>query len=282
MKGKVDALNGMLANHKYAKVGKNLIHYVEGGKGPTILFVHSWNNDWFGFVPIVKKLKGFRVVALDLPGYGQSKGGLSKYSVEIMSDVVADFIKETKIKPKVVCGLSMGAGIVVDFGARYGNLTENIIAISPPVMKKDWIGSKIYAILMNSANITFLTRKIGKLIVSNYYYGHFTAKHFNMYHYDKKIVDEFGLKDRKATKSKVLFNMSVSMTKFDAAGKLSSIKIPTKLIFGKYDKLIDLDKAKKIAEAKKFEIDFIDDAGHVVTLEKPEETARLIQEFAKK
>lgn len=277
---KKEIVESIPIEHKYAKVKGGMIHYVTTGEGPVILLVHSWNNDWYGFVPLLKELKGFHVVALDLPGYGGSKDIYPKYSVTVMADVVAGFVEALKIKPSITCGISMGAGVVLDFGARYPNLTQTVIAMGAPVLKDAWIGAKIYAFLMKTGNVNSLTQRVGKRIVSNYYYGHLTAKYLNLHNYSKDLVDKYGLYGRSKNEAKTLFNMSVSMTKFDAVAALRKASVPTHLVFGKYDKLVDIKKAIVASRKNKFvTVELIDDAGHVVTLEKPRESAAAIEKF---
>lgn len=263
------------------KVKGATIHYVITGEGPLVLLVHSWNNDWFGFIPLLKELKGFKIIALDLPGYGKSTDGFKRYSVDVMADIVSDFITNLKIRPKIICGISMGAGIMLDFGARHAHQTDSIIAMGAPVLKDAWVGAKIYEFLMKTGNMNSLTQTIGKKIVSNYYYGHMTAKYLNLHNYTRELVDRYGLNGRSQNNAKTLFNMSVSMTKFDAVNALRLASIPTHLVFGKYDKLVDIKKAKLISKKNKFlTVELIDDAGHVVTLEKPKESAETIHNFA--
>lgn len=277
---KKEIVESIPIEHKYAKVKGGMIHYVTTGEGPVILLVHSWNNDWYGFVPLLKELKGFHVVALDLPGYGGSKDIYPKYSVTVMADVVAGFVQSIKIKPSITCGISMGAGVVLDFGARYPHLTQTVIAMGAPVLKDAWIGAKIYAFLMKTGNVNSLTQRVGKKIVSNYYYGHMTAKYLNLHNYSKELVDKYGLYGRSKNEAKTLFNMSVSMTKFDAVAALRKASVPTHLVFGKYDKLVDIKKAIVASRKNKFvSVELIDDAGHVVTLEKPRESASAIEKF---
>lgn len=280
---KKEVIENIPIQHHYTKVKGALIHYVTTGEGPIILLVHSWNNDWFGFVPLLKELKGFQVVALDLPGYGGSGDGFAKYSVSIMADVVAGFIDTLKITPAITCGISMGAGVTLDFGARYPEKTKSIIAMGAPVLKDAWVGAKIYAFLMRTGNLNFITRRVGKKIVSNYHYGHLTAKHLNLHNYSKELVDRYGLNGRGRNNPKTLFNMSVSMTKFDAVAALKKAQVPTHLVFGRYDKLVDINKAIATSKKNKFvTVELIDDAGHVVILEKPRESAEAIHTFKKK
>lgn len=278
---KKEIIENVPIEHKFVKVKGSTIHYVVTGEGPLLLLVHSWNNDWFGFIPLLKELKGFKIIALDLPGYGKSTDGFKRYSVDVMADVVSDFITSLKIRPKIICGISMGAGIMLDFGARYAHQTDGIVAMGAPVLKDAWVGAKIYEFLMRMGNMNSFTQKVGKKIVSNYHYGHMTAKYLNLHNYTRELVDRYGLNGRSENNAKTLFNMSVSMTKFDAVNALRLASIPTHLVFGKYDKLVDIKKAKLVSKKNKFlSVELIENAGHVVTLEKPKESAETIHNFA--
>jgi pimeloyl-ACP methyl ester carboxylesterase len=49
------------------------IHYVVGGSGPVLLLLAGWPTTWWEFSPIMPALaQSFTVVALDLPGLGNS------------------------------------------------------------------------------------------------------------------------------------------------------------------------------------------------------------------
>src|ERR1700712_4293632 len=55
------------------KVNGAVIRYVKGGKGPAIVLLHGWPQDWSEFKGIMPALaKNFTVVAIDLRGIGGS------------------------------------------------------------------------------------------------------------------------------------------------------------------------------------------------------------------
>lgn len=281
---KNDIVKKLGIKDKKLQAGNVEIDYKEVGRGPLIILIHSWNNDWYGFLPLLPYLtKNFRVIALNLPGYAESTKLKEKYSIPVMADHVVDFIDALEQKPKILSGLSMGAAIVLDIGYRHPEKTESIVPMGLPIRTYKGLVPNVYKGYMHFWNMSLPTRVIGKRLVSNYYYGHLTAKYLNMYKYDKKLVDKYGLYGRDKILGKTLFNMSVSMIAYPAGDHLSKLTIPTKLIFGAQDKLVDLQWAQSLAKEKKnVEVDLISDAGHVVCLEKPEETAGSITSFAKK
>src|SRR6266567_4407679 len=58
---------------RFVEVEDNRIHYIDGGSGPTLFFVHPGVGWSFMYSEIIQELRGrFRCVALDLPGFGLS------------------------------------------------------------------------------------------------------------------------------------------------------------------------------------------------------------------
>ena len=49
------------------------LHYVRGGKGPAVILIHGFPQDWFEYRAIMPRLaKQFTVIAIDLRGVGGS------------------------------------------------------------------------------------------------------------------------------------------------------------------------------------------------------------------
>ncbi len=70
------------------------IHFVEQGEGPLVLFLHGFPESWYSWrhqLPAVAAA-GYRAVALDMRGYGQTSKpqSISSYSIShLVGDVVA-------------------------------------------------------------------------------------------------------------------------------------------------------------------------------------------------
>src|SRR6202035_2020131 len=56
-----------------ATVNGITLHYVRGGKGPAVILIHGFPQDWSEYRAIMPRLaKQFTVIAVDLRGIGQS------------------------------------------------------------------------------------------------------------------------------------------------------------------------------------------------------------------
>lgn len=58
---------------RFVELDGNVVHYVDEGSGPTLLFLHG-NPTWsFEYRDVIRFLRdGFRCVAVDYPGFGLS------------------------------------------------------------------------------------------------------------------------------------------------------------------------------------------------------------------
>ena len=90
------------------------IHSTATGAGPVLVFVHGWTCDstsWAAQVPAFDKK--YRVITLDLPGYGQSgspKDG--KFTMDLFARAVEAVRVESNVQQVVLIGHSMGALVI--------------------------------------------------------------------------------------------------------------------------------------------------------------------------
>lgn len=83
-----------VAQHGDLEANGISIHYVEEGKGPLVIFCHGFPESWYSWrhqLPAVAAA-GFRAVALDMRGYGQTSkpDAIEDYGISnLVGDVVA-------------------------------------------------------------------------------------------------------------------------------------------------------------------------------------------------
>lgn len=77
--------------------------------------------------------RSFDVVALDLPGFGQSPEPATSLPMVELADLVAAALASLVQTPAILVGHSMGAQIVAEVAARHPALVERVAFVSPTV-----------------------------------------------------------------------------------------------------------------------------------------------------
>jgi len=133
------------AESRFTKLDGARIHYVNynrdsgargKGKGKAgndeeaIVLVHGWtmNNDsWRD--QILALTRRNRVIAVDLPGHGQSDKPQVAYTMDYFSRAVDAVMRDAKVKRAVLVGHSMGTPIVRQFYRKYPEKTVGIVIV---------------------------------------------------------------------------------------------------------------------------------------------------------
>jgi abhydrolase domain-containing protein 6 len=105
------------------------IHYYEGGpsSAQTILMVHGFaanKDNWLRFAHHLTQ--DYRVIALDLPGFGASSRPTGSYDVGTQTERLASIIDALGIKQLHLIGNSMGGHISALYAARYPHRTRSL------------------------------------------------------------------------------------------------------------------------------------------------------------
>ncbi|WP_227997547.1 alpha/beta fold hydrolase [Nocardia australiensis] len=105
-----------------------LNHY-RTGTGEPLVLVHGIGSRWQVWEPIIDTLaESFDVIAVDLPGFGDSTA-IAHTTVDTITDALADFLATAGIERPHLAGNSMGGLISLNLGAR--GLARSVTAYSP-------------------------------------------------------------------------------------------------------------------------------------------------------
>ncbi|ACH37117.1 chloroperoxidase/bromoperoxidase, non-heme-type [Citrifermentans bemidjiense Bem] len=115
----------------YITVGKenscNIdLYYEDMGEGQPVVLIHGWplsSRSWERQVPALLKA-GFRVIAYDRRGFGQSSRPGSGYDYDTLADDLHALMTRLDLRKAVLVGFSMGGGEVAHYLGRYG--TERV------------------------------------------------------------------------------------------------------------------------------------------------------------
>jgi pimeloyl-ACP methyl ester carboxylesterase len=113
------------------------VNYVDVGESstdPAIVFVHGLGGRWQHWSRVIPAISARqRVVALDLPGFGESPRLGERIDMEGLADVVAGLLGELGIHRVAFVGHSFGGPLATTFAARHKALTSQLVLVSGTV-----------------------------------------------------------------------------------------------------------------------------------------------------
>ncbi len=115
---------------QFAKLDGARIHYKSWGKGKdALVLVHGWGcnlNHWRDQIPDFSKRN--RVIALDLPGHGESdKPEKLAYTMDLFANAIDAVMRDAKVERAVIVGHSMGTPVARQFYRKYPQKTLGIV-----------------------------------------------------------------------------------------------------------------------------------------------------------
>lgn len=106
------------------------LNQVRRGSGSPLLMVHGLGAGSRSWAPIVEDLAERReVIAVDLPGFGETPALTGEVSIATLTDSVADFIREQGLDGVSTVGQSMGGRIVLELARR--GIGGDTVALDP-------------------------------------------------------------------------------------------------------------------------------------------------------
>ena len=106
------------------------LNHVRRGSGSPLLLVHGLGAGWRSWTPIIDVLAERReVIAIDLPGFGETPPLTGEVSIATLTDAVADFIREQGLDGVATVGQSMGGRIVLELARR--GVGGDTVALDP-------------------------------------------------------------------------------------------------------------------------------------------------------
>lgn len=240
------------------------IHYEIYGQGKPILLLHGWGTDSSLFQPIATPLSAhFRVITLDLPGFGGSSKPPTDWSLSDYSDCILKFINYLKLEKPVIAGHSFGGKIAIFFAATNTNRIEKLILIS---------SSGITLPLTLKQMMFLVAAKIGKATFSLPILSTVKEKARS------KLYEKLGENDY--IQAGPLKKTFTKVVRFDIRKLLPKIRIPVLIMWGKNDTDTPLVCATILHKLlPNSQVYILENSTHFPFLEQPIECIQKIEEF---
>jgi len=115
---------------------------------PAIVLLHGFRGELDHWQPTMERLHGFRVIALDLVGFGGSDKPHISYDLDTQSRYLVQFLENIGVEKVVLVGISMGASLTAWTAAKVPEKVAGLIMIAPSgypgTLYKEWPHSTFF------------------------------------------------------------------------------------------------------------------------------------------
>lgn len=256
--------------------------YEEGsGDGPPIVLLHCYTCSlhwWDEVAPILAR--NHRVIRIDLLGHGGSQKPSSGYGIDEQAALVANALDRLGVQGAVVVGHSLGFPVAVALAERASQLVDRLVTInSGPASgscELPFLARLGYTPVLGEA----MWRLTPNFAIRNEVADAFAPDFDVPDDFSDQIVDDY----RAMTYTSYKRSHEAYEDYLDEASlvdRLRSVPVPLLSIFGTEDQLCDAAPAQEAyAGVPGAQTVDVRGAGHSPNVERPEETAKLIEDFA--
>jgi pimeloyl-ACP methyl ester carboxylesterase len=231
-------------------------------RAPLIL-VHGAGGTLMNWPPNIRRLPETLIYAVDLPGHGKSSGPVLQ-SIPGYLDALVKFAEALDLSRFVLAGHSMGGAIAIEMAMQAPARLAGMVVIGA--------GSRLSVRPSILAGLRDQYEKTCTWLVKQLF-GPEADRRLPI-----GYLRYLSLLDRE-----LLYSDFLACDAFDRSEQVSSIDVPTLIVCGADDRMTPPDASrflhKQIAGSQ---IELIDNAGHMVMLEKPGVVAATIDGFLQK
>jgi pimeloyl-ACP methyl ester carboxylesterase len=259
------------------------ISILSAGVGPeTVLCLHGLGGTKASFLPTVAALAGrYRVVAMDLPGFGESDKPIgAPYNAEWLARSAFDTLDALGVSKAHLVGNSMGGRVAIEAGLMDRERVRGLVLLSPAVA---WLRDRRWApvvrLLRPELGLLQVTpRPVVERVVRRLIPGGGRG-------WAAAGVDEF-LRAYLTPRGRAAFYAAARNIYLDEPNgedgfwnRLSGLSTDSMFVWGRRDSLVPIAFMKHVERALPSARHVELDCGHVPQLERPRETHAAMMEF---
>lgn len=247
------------------------------GEGEPIVFLHGWpfNHKMFEYQYNYFLPRGYRIIGIDLRGFGDSDLVIEEYGYDTFADDVRAVIEALKLQDTILVGFSMGGAIAARYMARHeGYGVRKLLLISaaaPQFTKRAWY---LYGLKREEVTAMIeLTQMDRPKMVQEFVKKMFHEKVYATYR-DWLI----SLAWEASSYGTIL--SALAMREETVRSDLSKITVPTLICHGEKDRIMPFEFAAEMASLipQSLVLTF-DRSGHAIFHDETEKLNRLMLKF---
>lgn len=219
------------------------LHCLDRGTGPAVLLIHGFLGSHFSWRHQVDPLvaAGYRVVAVDLPGFGESHQlREADHSHTGFADRCAHLLRELHLEGVHVAGHSMGGRVALWLAIRHPDSVRSLTLVAPSVFSTPMKALAKIPGVLSLAEILLRRRWASPSTLRadlTRFYGRPQP--------DEVVADYWRRYQRPANQQGALAHLR------DSAGpsvepRLPQVRVPVQLVWGEEDRVFPVAQARRL------------------------------------
>ncbi len=252
------------------RVGDIDLYYEMSGQGEPLIFIHGLGSSSRDWEYQVEYFAGsFKTLVFDLRGHGRSDKPAGPYSMQLLAQDTAALIKELKLEPVYLVGISLGGMVALQLALDSPELVKSLVLVNavaevPVRTLKEHFELKLR--LMVAALLGM--RQLGKLLAKRLF------PKSSQQSIRELFVERWAENDPTSYRAALQAVIGWSVTE-----KLNKLDIPLLVVAAEYDYIPLSAKASIVDLVKNAELLVIKDSRHGTPVDQPEVFNRALSDF---
>ena len=227
---------------------------------PPLVLIHGAGGTHMHWPAHLRRLPGWSVYAIDLPGHGHSKGP-GRDSIAAYREVVYGFCQALGIERVVLAGHSMGSAITLDFALHYPQRLAGMVLVGA--------GARLRVAPAILEGIRSDFPATAKLLTEWTHDPHAPEQLKRLY--VQRLMEN---------DPDVLYGDFYACDRFDLRSDLARIQTPALVVCGTTDQMTPAKYSEFLVQnLPNARLVLLPEVGHMAMLEAPEDTASAVEAF---
>ncbi len=241
-------------------IDEQVVHYeVFGRRGQPVLFLHGWLGSWRYWYPTIEVVgQSFRTYSFDFWGFGDSRRKHVQESIQNYSDQVVRFLDHLGIERIPLVGHSMGGMVALQTAMRYPERIERVVTVGAPI---------------NGASLSLLLKLTDISMFANIFatWPWLRRNLFRFFLGEARdpAVSEI-IDDSLKSSANTLRQAVNSMMHTDLRPDLPTLRVPTLIMHGGRDDIVDPRQANLFDAVPCAEVAMLPNSRHFPFLDEPD------------